>query len=249
MLLDSFPRVLWINLDRSQDRRRYMTYLLDKHKIVHTRISAIDGITRVNGELEKICKKHDKLTRAENACTCSHLKALKYFVENMKDDKVIIFEDDVSFEFLKYIPYNWSEFESNLPQKYNIIQLALTCEGIVPETKLVKTNVAMKYYCSAAYLITKQAAHNILNSYISKDTGKIILSNKKCATADSMISNNTNVYSIPIFTYLTNHSIIHPGHFMMHSKTKQQQLIQWINVWKNKSSFNKSQYFSNWKKI
>ncbi|AYV84932.1 MAG: glycosyltransferase family 25 [Satyrvirus sp.] len=238
MILDTFPKVLWINLDRNLDRKKYMEALLDSYKITHFRIRAIDGMRLSDPELETLCTKNLLLSRGENACTCSHIKALKYFLENMSDDKVIIFEDDVSFEFLSYISYDWSDLEKNLPENYDIIQLAINCDKYHVDYKLVKTNSDMRYFCSAAYLVTRNGATKLLDRYLPKKTQKIDLSNNPYPTADAMITSTGNTFSIPIFTYATNQpllkSMLHPSHYGMHNKSKDQQLKQWIEISKEK---------------
>ncbi len=230
MILDNFPKILWINLDKSVNRRKYMERLLNDHKISNQRITAIDGTSSSNMELFNICVPNARLSWAENACTCSHLKAMEYFINSMEDDRVIIFEDDVSFDFLNFIPYNWSDFEKSLPDDYDIIQLAITSEKANVTTKLVKTDTNTKFYCSAAYMITRQAAIKIINRYYLSDKNKIDLSVQEFATADSMISSCGSTYSIPIFTYKTTNSTIHSGHLYIHNKSKLQQLTMWKNA-------------------
>lgn len=44
MILDNFPKVLWINLNSSEERRSYMENLLKSYNIENTRISAINGV-------------------------------------------------------------------------------------------------------------------------------------------------------------------------------------------------------------
>jgi GR25 family glycosyltransferase involved in LPS biosynthesis len=246
MILDGFPKVLWINLDRSIRRRVRMEKLLNDHKIINYRIKAIDCANAT--ELYGICVMNKNLNLPENACTCSHLKAIKYFVENISDNEIIIFEDDISFEFLKFIPYNWSEFISNLPSEYEIIQLAITHENGHIDNTLIKINPLKKYYCSAAYLITKQAAINILNHYYSPVLNKYDLSIQQYATADSIISNTNATYSIPIFTYLTNDSTIHPKHIYIHNRSKKQQYQLWKHTKDNINIFNKKDYFNSFPK-
>ena len=141
MILDNFPKVLWINLDRSEKRRAHMEKLLAN--LDHTRISAIDA---KGPEFNNYCIAD--INSLENACTCSHLKALKYFVEETKENRIVIFEDDVSFEFLPFIPYNWSIFEKMLPDDYNVVQLALnTPNAIKTYLDVYQTH----NYCAAAY--------------------------------------------------------------------------------------------------
>ncbi|XWV25748.1 glycosyltransferase family 25 [Tupanvirus soda lake] len=241
MILDSFPKVLWINLDRSRKRALYMEKLLSEYNITNTRIKAIDGVNIRDPELNNTCFINRTLTRPENACTCSHLKALKYFVENMEDDYVVVFEDDVSFEFLPLIPFNWSDLIKKLPKDFEVIQLAITHENGNIDNILVKTDPSMKYYCSAAYLITKIGAKKLLDRYYSKEYNKIILYSQEHVTADSMLLSTGATYSIPIFTYLTSESTIHPWHLKNHNQSKNQQL----ELWKNNTKTNINDYFSN----
>lgn len=173
--------------------------------------------------------KHPELSDAENACSCSHLIALRYFIEKTNEDKIVIFEDDVSFEFLEYIPYNWSEFMEHLPKNYKIIQLAVIGMGRDVYPKL---DIINYLYCSTtAYLITRKAAIEILNDYYP-NFEKITLSNKIMGTAraDEIIRLYGNTYSIPIFTYRGTDSTIHAEHLSIHLKSKNQQFDEWKKI-------------------
>ena len=229
MILDNFPKVLWINLEQSVDRRKYMEELFNSRGINHTRISAISGLDKINPELNAFCKMNLGLKPVENACTCSHLKALKYFVEKMTDDKIIIFEDDVSFEFLEYIPFNWSELEKKFPENYTVIQLAIFTKQTITND-LVKFDRKKPYYCTTAYLITRTAAKKILQHYFSKSSKKFDLSNKYFPVADFVMYILPNTYSIPIFTYLGVDSTIQPAYLDIHRASKQQQLDLWKKI-------------------
>ena len=222
MILDNFPHILWINLDESIDRRNYMENLLNSQKLKHTRIKAINGLKWTDPELKTFCIKNRMINSAENACTCSHFKALKYFIENIPDDKIIIFEDDVSFEFLELIPFNWSQLEKNLPENYDVIQLAISVTSSSKKINchLVKNTPGNKYYCTCAYLITKKAAQQILTNYYSNLVGRFDLSKHKWATADTALYSLPNTYSIPIFTYKGTESTIHNGHLHAHITSK-----------------------------
>lgn len=244
MYLDSFPRVLWINLNKSIKRRIYMENILMEYNINAIRIDAIDGTNRINPNLDNICIANSDYSSVENACTCSHLLAMKYFVENMEDDKVVIFEDDVSFDFLKYIPYNWSDFEKHLPNDYEIIQLAITHEKNKIYNYLVKFDMDLSYYCSVAYLITKSCATKILNQYYSEEHNKFDLSQKIHVTADSIITKTCQTYCIPIFTYQTTDSIIHPRHLYNHRISKAKQLEMWKKTHYHLNTLDLDEYFT-----
>lgn len=247
MILDGFPKILWINLDKSTKRRSYMEKLLNSYNLEHIRIPAIDGTNPKNLEFNNICIPNNNFSSMENACTCSHIMALKYFVENIRDDKIIIFEDDVSFEFLKFIPFNWSDLMNNLPKNYHVIQLAITHMRTI-NNYLIKTNPNMKYFCSAAYLITKTGAKKILERYYNPKIDKINLSEQQYITADSMILSVGNTYSIPIFTYKILDSLIHPLHLYIHRLSKKRQILIWMNIMNNLKTFDKNVYFSKFEK-
>lgn len=224
MKLDEFPHILWINMDKSIERRQYMEIILDEYNLENTRITAIDGSTQ---QLEKICVSNPYYSPEENACTCSHLTALKYFVEMMDDDEIIIFEDDVDFLFLPYIPYNWLEFRKIIPDIYDLIQLSISSVcNIIP--KLVKRHISTPYYSSTAYLITKKTAITLIDKYF-RDDGMIDLSIELNSTSDYILMNFPNIYSIPIFSYQTENSTIHQSHKNMHDFSKNQQWNEWIH--------------------
>ena len=77
--LANFPPVLWINLDRFPDRKKYMEEQFDYWQIKnHHRISGIDG-----AEYESYLKGTvpPNMNDGEIACVMSHLSALKYYEE------------------------------------------------------------------------------------------------------------------------------------------------------------------------
>lgn len=230
MKLESFPQILWINLDKNKCRKMYMKKLLKKYNLNGIRISAIDGSQPT--ELNKICNRTNNFTALEYACTCSHMKALKYFIDNICDEKVIIFEDDVSFNFLDMIPYDWKDFEDNLPKSYNVIQLAVTNDNI----NIYLTEFIKEYYGSVAYLITKKAAKEIIQKYYVKEQEKYIFPSNINITSDAIITSLNKTYSIPIFSTLNINSIIHRTHLSKHISSKKIQKQKWetkINVYYN----------------
>lgn len=222
MRLDNFPLVLWINLDRCHNRRSYMQNLMTKYALRAVRITAIDACDK---NFQSVCRINSGLSLAENACTCSHLKAMKYFVESTTQDQVVIFEDDVDFAFLPFVPYDWSKFQSELPTDYDLVQLAVTHINICAKIHLQKITPGVRFYCSTAYLITRTTAQKLLETYVKNDIYH--LEAQTFATADSMITHSGNVYSIPIFTYHNMGSTIHPNHESIHSKNRKQQLMLW----------------------
>ena len=246
MILDNFPKVLWINLDRSNDRRQYMENLLEEYDLTGVRIQAIDGQNKQ--ELDDYCRKTDEMSDLENACSCSHIKAIVHFYDNMVDDYVLIVEDDVSFEFLKYIPYDWSEFYDNLPKNFSTVQLAISrMGGRLVTDSLVKIHSNSRYFCAGAYLLSRWGAKEILDKYYPDRSIKLDLYRKSRVVADLMILNVDDVYSFPIFTYKTSESTIHPEDLPLQNRSKNQQLIMWQSRYENRSNFDKEKFFEHFK--
>lgn len=226
MILDQFPQVLWINLARSMDRRYAMEKLLNSYGLRHQRIEAIDG-ARSLVELETLCFPSPTLSRYETACTLSHLKAIHQFLQ-MPDSQVIVFEDDVSFEFLQYIPYDWTDLMKALPADWQVVQLAVSELEPTITLDLVKNIPGDGRYCSCAYLINKAGAQTIIDQYYHRAFNKYVLRHKFRPTADEIICYSAICYSIPIFSYQTNNSTIHDTHLAFHQISKDHQL----NLWK-----------------
>ena len=227
MKLDNFPKVLWINLDRCPDRFEKTQKLLDEHSLVHQRIRAIDGENLE--ELDKICLRrrcNDKVY----ACSCSHLSAIKYFIEKMTDDKIIVFEDDISFDYLNHIPFDWSVLESHFPKDYKIIQLAVGGAEDMTNTIVFSKNTDQAG--TIAYLITRKAGIELLDKYYDKERDVFNLLWSKnihgYIAADYILYSIGSVYTLPIFTYTGETSIIHEHHLKEHRHNKDLILKQWL---------------------
>lgn len=96
--------LLIINLDRSHARWQHMAGHLDKLGFDYQRIAAIDGndisdqiINRHYSAIENRKCYFAPLRMTEIACFLSHRKALSYFLEQGKQDCLILLEDDVAF--------------------------------------------------------------------------------------------------------------------------------------------------------
>ena len=193
------PPILYINLDRETERKKYIEDEFSKYGIKnYTRLSAIDG--QNVEELNKYCVPNPNLNKGENALVCSYIKALKYFVENIETDICVIFEDDVSFDYWKDIPFKWDEFYKELPY-WDVIQMGVT--SFTTTTKLNKRKI--DDWGAIAVLWNKRSAKNLLNKlkYVNiENTTKVDLTIYpiRSGVADSLIySNNEFVYTIPLF--------------------------------------------------
>ena len=157
--------IYWINLDRSPERKVLMENQFKEYNITnHQRIQGIDG---KNVDFTEYKDKCADITVYELACTLSHLKAIQTSYNN-NDEYALIFEDDCSFEYLKYQKYSIQELVNimnNDHKDWNILQLCTS--GRIDQNKRMRDNPKLiekkNKNCTTAYLITRKGMKNLLD--------------------------------------------------------------------------------------
>lgn len=93
-----FPKIYYINLNRSLERNNHMVSELSKLSLNYQRVEAIDG----RHNLSHLYEGDPQNTKSEIACTISHFKAIETFLNDAsnQDEMAIIAEDDLSLEFV-----------------------------------------------------------------------------------------------------------------------------------------------------
>jgi hypothetical protein len=186
--------IYWINLDRRPDRKEHMEKMLINNSENSVRIQAVDY---KNNFYPYTVIKHPKLNGGEHGCTCSHIKALNYFVENSQDEYCFIAEDDLSNEYYTY----WQEkhYDYLTSNNYEILQLQTTADtfnniDLIPERK---SNSG-----TTIYKISRKIAEKIIENHFDKKTLTINLSNHNHPVTDNFIWSYGETYLLPMFTYL-----------------------------------------------
>lgn len=236
-LFENCPHIFWINLDKSTLRFNHMQSQFNKFQIENsTRVCAYDGDFLESflsyGSIEHL-KKTRIVSARESACACSHLKALKMFLDSKYDD-CLIFEDDICFDLCQYWKLSLSEYIKQSPIEKNLLILA-------PNSLYIEdTNYAKFLYNfhhgAGVYYLTRKIAEKIISSVkITKDKNhKYNL--EQCSRfdiiADKMIYRPValNSFILPLFTYLNYDSILHPSHLNNHKKVKQKIVKLWSTV-------------------
>lgn len=237
------PHILWINLDTSDDRRKYMNELFNIFNIKNNRISALDGKKKfINYKL------NDELDNIKLAVKTSHLKAIKFFVDNNKfiGDHCIIAEDDLSFDYVDY----WDESfydKISMYDNYDIIQLSVHFNKKVLKTFLNEFNIKKpfkrknKYWSANCYLITLDYAKEILEKNNYKNEFEYFyrfnqedveyMKKNNCFVIDDNFIYNDNTYTLPLFTYNTNFESVSVNNSEHHKYNKD---TIFDNIWKRK---------------
>ena len=166
----NLPKIYWLNLDSDTHRREYMEKQFQYWGIEnHHHISGYDGrdddvASYLKGRIP------DNMTQNEVGCVLSHLKAIKHFYEETNEPYVLILEDDVSFDPVKYWNFNWTDFVSNLPYDWDCVQLTTICTGNI---HINLHNRFINDFSAAAYLISRHHAEKIVKHHIRGDKYKI----------------------------------------------------------------------------
>jgi GR25 family glycosyltransferase involved in LPS biosynthesis len=216
--LEGVDVIYWINLDRSEDRKKNMEKMFEDpafngKKII--RIPAVDGKAPdidniINSNFEKM--KLEISTKIEHACTLSHVNALREFAKS-EHQIALIMEDDMTLEYKPYWKKSIKEIMNNAPTDWDIIQLTYILPDNLPNEMYQKNN---KYYWStAAYIINKKNINiiPILPDKIKTDV----------PTADYYLYDifNTYLYKYPMFIYENDEqSTIHQDHINHHNESK-----------------------------
>ncbi len=229
--LNNLPLIYWLNLDSDTHRREYMEGQFQYWEIDnHHRISGYDGreddvSSYLKGRIP------DNMTQNEVGCVLSHLKAIKHFYEETDEPYVLILEDDVSFDPVKYWNFNWTDFISNLPYDWDCVQLTTICTGNI---HINLHNRFINDFSAAAYLITRHHAEKIVKHHIKGDKYKLDNGVKPRAVSEDLIFESGKTYTVPIFLYrLDMGSAIHPEHIEIFHKNSHNGLM---NFWKTSGS-------------
>lgn len=226
--------IYWINLDRRPDRKQHMEKMLINNIENSVRIQAVDY--KNNFHPYNVIG-HPRVIPGLIACTCSHIKALDYFLENSHDEYCFIAEDDISNEYYTY----WQEkhYEYLKSSSYDILQLQTTADtfnnnNLIPEKR---SNSG-----AAFYKISRKIAEKIITMHFNKESQTFNLSNHNYPVPDNLIWRYGETYMLPMFSYLdVQDSDTSDENTMDHYWTNffKNAKDKYLNMWKNISSLHK----------
>lgn len=227
--INFIDKILWINLDRAEKRRKNIESKLELIDINNIRISAIDGMNNLDKYLDNNIQFERKLSNYEIACTLSHLKAINY-LENEIGEYFMICEDDISFSNLKYFKNDLEDIISNAPN-FDILLLNKTYNRELPNLY----NKWIDYYNSydihiasaVCYIISKNGIQEILkNMKYNHNNDIFIFENIKLDVSDILLFKNLNtyVYKYNFISTDASESYIHNEHLNCHIENNIREL-------------------------
>lgn len=182
--------IIWINLEKSIGRRRYMTQEFSKLGLspAPSRVEAVDGAKYllqpwsepwIHPRLHHLhmeLLKGQKLSAAELGCTLSHLKALDC-AHRLGVSATLILEDDVDFSCTGLWPQSLSQLVGRAPVDWNFIQLhrasdecllEKTSEYAKPLQPLLQKEEGKTCFLTTAYLVSRRAIQGIQDLFFEE---------------------------------------------------------------------------------
>ena len=224
--INGISHILWINLERSYDRRINMIELLKNMNIPNTRINAIDGNQK---DIDKLVKNHHerKLSNYEIACTLSHIKAINY-CNKLEGEYFMIIEDDISINNINLFHNDLNKIIQECP-KFDLLLINKTLnESLQDDYTNWNDYLEKKYQISSTvcYIISRSGINKIFNNceYINDDHF-IFKTNKKMDVADMYlyINHKTYVYKYNYINLKIMDSTIHNDHLEYHKNLDKYQ--------------------------
>ena len=240
--LKGIPPVLWINLEADTDRRKHMEDQFAEWEIEdHTRISGIDAREGDGFEPHLSGTVPHTMIANEIGCCMSHLKAIKYFIEEMDCDEVMIMEDDALFETVRYWPFTYKEASALFPYNFDAMQLTTINPAVVYVTL---HNRFINDFSAAVYVLKRSHARKIYNAHVRGDKFKMDMDVRPRATSEDLIFESGKVYCIPLFLYrLDLGSSIHPEHIDIFHRNSYNGIS---NFWVESSNLEDWKTLFNW---
>jgi len=227
--ISGIQHVVWINLNRSTERKLAMQDKLQKILVENTRIEAIDG---KNAALMKKYKQniHSKLSDYELACLLSHIKAIS-FLRGKKGDYFLVLEDDVSFANFQYFNFGLDKIIKNSPP-FDILMVFKTFGSSIeklysPWKKISSIDPRYPVTGAVAYVISRKGIETIMdNIKYDVDIDNFIYLNRSLQEADIFLYtiSNTIIYKYNFFSVETKDSTIHSDHLSTQQKCLDFQL-------------------------
>lgn len=199
--LEGFGPLYIINLERRIDRREHMTKLLDSHGITnYTFVPAFDVKDGVDQHIYNPHPVNIKRPRnIEIATTMSHLKAIKYWLDNSDTEYAIFAEDDLSLDTVQYWNWSWQDFINSIDFDYDVLQLCIT-HFTRSNFKLHKRH--QSDYSAGLYLIKRNYAKLVISNKIVEDKYNLNVERRNAVIDHDVIFNKDyEVYSCSLFTY------------------------------------------------
>lgn len=219
----------WINIDRCDQRNKFMTKQFELNSLEHYRVRAItpDDFDNVLEQQRPLTCKWPGCTTCEYefACICSHLKAMQEGIKS-GDEYFAILEDDI---FLPFV-IDYDKLLADIPADTEVLQMLILFGNTVSSLyehyrKSGNLLIKWKYLLPSAgfYIISRQGAQKLVEQFYNPSTNKFDFSSSPYQiVADVLIYETLRTYSTTLPYAVPNSKLgseIHPDHIPAHEKS------------------------------
>lgn len=212
-ILNNFPSINVISITESTQRRDNLLQQLKKYKLVNkTEFIIYERYKEEKHSLSGTLL--NRLSPDGRGPLTSHLKTVKYWLENTNEDETFICEDDLSLETVKYWNFSWEDFRRNIPKNWGVVQFVWVRE--IPDLFAFGDQFRNRCWCdwsAAGYLIKRSYAEKLVEHYHKNDSFTLEYSGKDAnlrnesfliPTVETILftdfdDQNNRVYSFPLF--------------------------------------------------
>ena len=171
--LKNFPSINFISIEGLEDRQNLLYDTFKKYEIDDYTLQLFKRYE--DGDHTIISNDADTyIDKSHLGPVTSHLLAVKRWYENTDEEYTIFFEDDVTFDTVKYWNFTWDEFFSNLPENWECVQLcAIALNRGTMNVILNRNKVTRRDWCDwscCAYLMKRSHAKKLIDLYIPEET-------------------------------------------------------------------------------
>lgn len=171
--LNNFPSINIISIVGSEERRQVLYNMFENYSIDNYSLHLFNRY--VDEDHNIVSNDADiYVDKTYRGPLTSHLQAIKRWYETTDEEYAIFFEDDVSFDAVKYWNFTWNEFFDSLPTNWECVQLcAIATHKNVMEQILGRNRISRRDWSDwscAAYLIKRSHAKKLIDAYLPEET-------------------------------------------------------------------------------
>lgn len=157
----------WINMDKDNDRKKFMIEQFDRYKLSHERFEAVTPSSIADAfKVQYHNKMVKNTTMNEICCFASHLSVMNRELSSV-DDYIVISEDDIIFNS-KIV--NVHNIIINAPSDWEILQLHHVRLGDSYDYSQTTWLPWMRrHFCTTLYVIKKHCAESLVKKYMRID--------------------------------------------------------------------------------
>jgi hypothetical protein len=183
---------VFINLERSPERRVHMQNIMKNIGYEFEYIEAIDG-----RKVYPNVVMNKNITPGRNGCMASHVKALDYCLST-SSDTFIVSEDDITDEYVQFWKKEHHEFMNGYLPGCDILQMCMM--GKYDNDEMIPIDRQRDFWSTGIYSINRNTAQSIVDTFKHRDI--INMNAITNPVADDTIYYYGKTMSIPMFSYV-----------------------------------------------